>query len=54
VLIGNNDAQMEEIAHIRAAVSNLADLESQRASTGTKINVARFFLDSSKKRPLKG
>jgi hypothetical protein len=54
VRIGNNDAQMGEIAHVRAIVSSLADLESWRASTRTKINVARFFLDGYKKRPLKG
>jgi hypothetical protein len=52
--IGNNDAQMGEIAHVRAAISNLADLESRRASTRTEINVAHFFLDGYKKRPLKG
>jgi hypothetical protein len=52
--IGNNDAQMGGIVHVRTAVSNLADLESRRASTRTEINVACFFLDSYKKRPLKG
>jgi hypothetical protein len=52
--IGNNNAQMGEIAHVRAVVSNLANLGSRRASTRTQINVARFFLDDYKKRPLKG
>jgi hypothetical protein len=53
VRISNNDAQMGEIAHVRATVSNLVDLESWRASTKTEISVAHFFLDGYKKRPLR-